>query len=253
MLDLHHAIGRFSSSQAGGFPVFDPFYQIFGVLNSPHFVKTSGSKDQTRGLTFVEVIFVLFSLCILAALLLATMSAPRVRKDVGCVNQLKLMSQVARVWTTDHNDGFPTAVSSTNSHGTFLPTSGYAEAIFQMSSNELGSPRVLVCPADLGRRPARSFGVPLAATNLSYFVNAEGGKAGPHAFMFGDDNFEIHGARVKSGLLVVSNNSLAWTPDRHRFRGNIALADGSVRGMSNPGLSNFLDSTNRPSMRLAIP
>lgn len=208
-------------------------------------MKISSSNDQNQALTLIEVVVVLFSFCLLAALLLATLSAPRVRNDVSCVNQLKQMGLAARFWSADHNVKFL---------ATLLATNGYAEAIFQMSSNELGNTRILVCPADKRRRPARNFGVPLAATNLSYFVNPDLGRADPQAFVLGDDNFEIRGVHVKSGLLEVTSNSpIAWTADRHTFRGNVALADGSVQGMSNLGLRNFLRTTNAPGMRLAIP
>jgi len=52
----------------------------------------------------------------------------------------------------------------------------------------------------------------------------------PQAFLSGDDNFEIGGVPVKSGLLQFSTNTtIAWTGARHEFAGNIGLADGSVQ------------------------
>jgi prepilin-type processing-associated H-X9-DG protein len=57
-------------------------------------------------------------------------------------------------------------------------------------------------------------------------------------FLSGDDNFEISGVPVKSGVLELSTNMAAywldvpvdWTDTRHKPRlGNIGFADGSAR------------------------
>ena len=73
-------------------------------------------------------------------------------------------------------------------------------------------------------------------------------------FMSGDDNLETNGIALRSGISVVSSNSpLAWTARRHKYSGNLAFADGSVQGMTNPELANWLRSTNYTTMRLAIP
>ena len=52
--------------------------------------------------------------------------------------------------------------------------SGETRRHFQIASNEFGSPKILVCPADKERRPAanwRNF----SNTNLSYFANMTAG------------------------------------------------------------------------------
>jgi prepilin-type processing-associated H-X9-DG protein len=92
------------------------------------------------------------------------------------------------------------------------------------------------------------------ATNLSYFVNADAKEENPQNFMCGDDNFEMGGVPVKSGLLeVVSNSPVAWSSGRHKFYGNIGMADGSAQIVSNYTLVNWISSTNVTPMRLAIP
>lgn len=70
--------------------------------------------------------------------------------------------------------------------------------------------------------------------------------------MSGDDNFETGGVPVKSGLLTISaNTAIAWSAGRHKFRGNVGLADGSACGINNRDLAAWLSWTN--TMRLAIP
>jgi hypothetical protein len=76
----------------------------------------------------------------------------------------------------------------------------------------------------------------------------------PQALLSGDDNFEINGVPVKSGLLQLStNHATAWTAARHKLSGDIGLADGSAQQLSNSGLTNFLHQTGLANNRLAIP
>ncbi|HEX7569749.1 MAG TPA: type II secretion system protein, partial [Verrucomicrobiae bacterium] len=76
----------------------------------------------------------------------------------------------------------------------------------------------------------------------------------PQMLLSGDDNFAISGIPVKSGLLEISSNTpIAWTSARHKFAGNIGLADGSVQQVSNSELTNSLQPTGSATIRLAIP
>lgn len=218
-------------------------------------MKTTRAIKASHALTLVEFVVVLFSLFILAIVLLPALSAPRVQRALGCVNQLKHTGQAFRVWEGDHGDKLPSPVPGTNGLG-------IAEAVFQSLSNQLGSTRLLVCPADHARLPAASFRT-LTSRNVSYFVNMDANESNPQDIMSGDDNLAIRGVRVKSGLLVVSNNvpfAWAWTAERHRFSGNLMMADGSVQSATKSGLNNYLNhatndisSTNSVWVRLAIP
>jgi prepilin-type processing-associated H-X9-DG protein len=70
----------------------------------------------------------------------------------------------------------------------------------------------------------------------------------------GDANFEINGVLAKSGLLKISSNApIIWSATRHKYSGNILLADGSVQTLSNSSLTNWLHQTGLATNRLAIP
>ena len=70
----------------------------------------------------------------------------------------------------------------------------------------------------------------------------------------GDANFAIGGVPVKSGLLkFYSNAPIAWSAARHKYSGNILLADGSVQSLNNSGLTKWLHQTGVATNRLAIP
>lgn len=219
-----------------------------------------GSNRSNHALTRLEAIVVIFFLLLLVIMLLPALgAAERKRSKIGCTNHLKQMGLAFRIWEGDNRDKYPMSLSTTNGGAMEFAAQGNAEAIFQTMSNELSTPRILVCPADKGRWPALSSRSPLTSSNLSYFINPDSDEANPQTIMTGDDNLEIRWVRVKSGLLTISANTpIAWSADRHRFSGNVGMADGSCQSISNFGLTNYflnsvLSTTNATSWRLAIP
>jgi prepilin-type processing-associated H-X9-DG protein len=218
-------------------------------------MKTTCSNQRNHALTLLEAVVVMFCLFIMVAMLLPALgAAASKRSKIGCMKQLKEMGLGFRVWEGDNHDKYPMSVSATNGGAMELAARGNAEAIFQAMSNTLSNPKILVCPADKSRWPVPNFSFPLTSKNISYFINVNASEANPQDFLCGDDNFEVHGVRVKSGLLEISaTNPVVWSHDRHGFSVNVALADGSVQGVNNLGLKDWLRSTNFPAMRLAIP
>ena len=83
-------------------------------------------------------------------------------------------------------------------------------------SNELATPKVLVCPWDKDRVAATDFTAGLSASNISYFVGLDADTNHPQMFLSGDDNFAIGGLPAKSGLLEISTNAaIGWASGRH--------------------------------------
>jgi hypothetical protein len=218
-------------------------------------VKIPRSYPKNHGLTLLETVVVVFVLVVLAALIWPPLEASRRESyDIRCNNNLKQVGLAFRIWEGDNNDRYPMSVSVTNGGAMETALSGNPIRVFQVMSNELSVPEILVCPADKYSHGAPNFDSPLTRTNISYFINPDAIEVNPQHFMCGDDNFEIHGASVKSGLLTVSSNTpIAWSAERHEFRGNISMADGDVQGMNNAGLAAWLSTTNFTLMRLAIP
>lgn len=83
--------------------------------------------------------------------------------SIMCINNLKQIGLAARIWANDNNDVLPPD--------------------FLSMTNELSTPKVLVCPADTGRSAApdwRQF----SAANLSYeYLNPSGSETDPQAVL----------------------------------------------------------------------
>ena len=150
------------------------------------------------------------------------------------------------------------SVSVTNHGGMELIATGNVAGYFKVMTNELSTPKILICPADESRFPAISFWTNFSNANISYFINPDASETYPQQVMDGDDNLAINDVPVKSGLVEFPTNALvSFTVTRHKLVGNIGYADGSVCEISSAGLhsSLFLSVQGTPfaTNRLAIP
>jgi len=96
-------------------------------------------------------------------------------------------------------------------------------------SNELATPKILVCPEDKQRTFATNFGLPLTRTNISYFLPLNASESDPLAILSGDDNLLQNGKPVYPGRVNLSTSPATWTANRHHGMGNILMGDGSVQ------------------------
>jgi len=94
-----------------------------------------------------------------------------------CVNRLKQIGLAFRIWEGDNNDRFPFNVS-TNAGGTMELCAPGGEGFdkngfmhLRVMSNELSTPKLLVCPADSSKHPVASFSV-LQPENVSYLIRS---------------------------------------------------------------------------------
>src|SRR5512143_3394298 len=99
--------------------------------------------------TFVGLLVNIAVLAILAAMLLPALAKAKARAQrIQCMNNLKQCGLGFLIWSGDHEDHFPMAVS-TNKQGTReWVEGGNAFRHYQALSNELNTTRILVCPSD---------------------------------------------------------------------------------------------------------
>jgi len=205
-------------------------------------------------MTLIEVLVIVFVMALLAAMLLPTLS-PVHRKSsrISCVNNLKQTGLAFRIWSGDNDDKFPMEISATNAEAMRLITSGNAYVLWQMMSNELSTPNILYCPADTDHVPATSFSSGFSDANISYFFGLDITTNDTQRLLGGDDNLAVNDVPARTGILTLWTNSpVAWTAARHKFIGNIGLADGSVQQITTGGLVSAISNAAAPS-RLVIP
>jgi type II secretory pathway pseudopilin PulG len=211
-------------------------------------MKRQRSQD-LEAFTRVELIVVFGVIALMAAVLLA--GIPRMKQKarrIQCTDNLKQLGMAYRTWAIDNAPERSPQVTTNRgaAHGPLSSTEAFRN--FQAISNIVGSPRVLVCPAD-NRVPATDFGPGFSNTNLSYFVGLDADEASPQMFLYGDRNL-TNGLPITEGvLLLVPNRPLGWTQGLHYPQGNIALGDGSVQGWARARLpSAVVGFTNRLAM-----
>ena len=225
-------------------------------------MKPRFSNQRIHALTLLEVLVVIGVVAVLVVLVILHVDNEESWRSkavrINCVNNLKEIGLAYRVWASDHGDKYPMFVSVTNGGVMEMAVTGDVATTFQIMSNELYTPKILICPADSNWNTnwllVTNFATDFSAKSISYFVGLDANINSSSAFLSGDDNLEISGVPVKSGLLEFSTAApISWTAARHKFVGNIGLADGSVQMVSNSGLTNLLHQTGLATNRLAIP
>jgi hypothetical protein len=219
-------------------------------------MKTRLPKRSTAALTLTEVLVVIGAAVILFGVMLPWLAQHHPRRKmrhttINCVSNLKQVGLAFRMWSNDQGDKFPMALSTNDGGTQEFVVGGGTFRHFRALSNDLGSPKVLVCPMDAARLRALDFSK-LGNSNISYFVGLDVDEASPRAFLVGDRN--ITGGVMSAGsiMLLRSNSLVGWDSGLHHPCGNVGLADGSVQQVTTPGLRvPLLGVTN--AVRLALP
>ena len=215
---------------------------------------TCDRRYRIDGFTVVEVLILVAVLSVLVAVFVPQMNRRHASPcRINCINNLKQIGLAFRTWSLDNNDQFPFQVSVTNGGTMELTGSGIASIHFQVMSNELSTPKILLCPADTGRTNAYSFATNLNNWNISYFVGIDATNANPAMFLCGDRNI-TNGLPLQGRFLYLpTNRPTGWTHQMHVNQGNIGLADGSVQALSTPRLQQAISFSGLPTTRLAMP
>jgi prepilin-type processing-associated H-X9-DG protein len=210
------------------------------------------AHQRTAALTLTEVLVVVAVLAVLVLLMVPAIGDRNYRSTrLMCVSNLKQIGLACYVWADDRGGKFPMQISIVNGGAMELATTGNVVACFRVLSNQLPTPKVLLCPADTNHMAVANFTNGLTSSNISYFVGLDAADTQPQALLSGDDNLIINGKRVQSGILNLhTNDSLAWTKERHQGAGNVLLGDGSVQQVSSADLTSIVRLTTN---RLAIP
>ena len=204
---------------------------------------------RNTGFTRVEFLAVLFALAGLGLLALPALGAGASRSRLAqCFNNLRQVGAGFQSWAMSNGDKFPWQVRKAdgglNNINNESPVSQNPYIHFAIISNELVTPRVLICPSDLAVRVASDFSssptdgfLALNFRNnaVGYFIGMDATPERPGTMLIGDRNVRTSRAAVCGAVFVPAkaltglDPSVDFTNGLHRFYGQVGLADGSVQ------------------------
>ena len=212
-------------------------------------------NKSTAAISRIEIVVVVAAVTVLLSLAIVGIMRAKGRAWTVCCNcNLKQVGLAFRVWEGDNRTNFPMRVSITNGGAMESIQAGQVFSSFQVASNELSTPRILVCPEDSARLPAPSWSSNFNDQAVSYFLSLDAVETNPNMLLSGDRNLTMNGAALGHGVhQFTTNQAFGWTSGFHKNRGNVAMADGSVQILTSAALSPALASSELATNRFAIP
>lgn len=240
---------------------------------------TNSLQKSHRAFTRLELLMVILTVGLLATIGLPALGGSKPRSEqTTCMNNLRLIGRAIHMWGDDHGDRPPWLVpfseggmSSLNNVG---PIPSWASQVrnvwlhFGWVSNELATPKILVCPGDMSARVATSFAIASEGgffhpnyqhRACSYFIGLHNPPEAPLALLSGDRNMQtnyvaacsaFYGMGTFAATIELAYPNSQWLPGLHGPLGNLLLNDGQVQLTSNDQLNTALRVGNALDMNV---
>jgi competence protein ComGC len=210
----------------------------------------------SKAFTIIDLLIILGIIVLLACIALPALASHRRKaKTEACHDNLKQIGVGFRTWALDCGDQYPSGVTLNNGGAKEQIEMGNVFFNFLVMSNEIGAPKILVCPEDGEKTAKADFGCGFSNTNVSYFVGADAEDTFPQMFLTGDRNVAVENKPLPPGIFVWASNrsALSWSKAIHTARGNVGLADGSVQLLDSRRLALAAAQQSAETNRLVIP
>ena len=236
------------------------------ILQRRQLIRTRRPVDEFRkpedGFTRLELAMLMAAVLMLATVTLPILASTRNRSEqLTCLSNLRQAGHAFQLWANEHGDRNPwwTSISEGGSYQapgdpspTWLGLRNNAWFQWAWISNQLATPKILVCPRDQGvgaaRRMASDFStdpntgfVSAGFRNLavSYLIGLHSIYDSPRSLLSGDRNMRFNSVNgtcsAGIGLVEVLNKpfiGVGWTNAIHGQAGNVLYTDGSAEEIS---------------------
>ncbi len=126
-----------------------------------------------RAFTLLELALIVIAIVLLAVSFFPVVIKERQKRiNTECINNLKQTTLAFKIWC-DNDNKYPQKVPI-KYHGVMeFAENGIAFPIFQAMSNEVYTPKILICPADTNHFIATNFTTDFDNSKISYFVGLD--------------------------------------------------------------------------------